>query len=153
MNYNFFLKTAFILSKESKCVSKQVGAILVHDYRIISTGYNGTPSGHLNCNEIFNINKFDREEHHQFSLQQELHSEQNCIAFAAKHGIPTENCTLFCTLEPCDDCLKLIIAAGIKNIFYLFDYDYSDKNNPLRQYVHIERINNDDINDFLLKIE
>ena len=149
MKHNFFLKSARILSEESKCVSKQVGAILVHEYRIISTGYNGTPAGHINCNEVFDPKNFNREEHHKFSSQQELHAEQNAIAFAAKHGIPTGDSTMYCTLEPCDDCLKLMIAAGVKKIYYINDYEYSDKNNPLRKYVHIEKITNEELEKFI----
>ena len=153
MKYNLFLKSAYLLGQESKCVSKQVGAILVHEYRIISTGYNGTPAGHANCNQVFNPKNFDREEHHKFSKQCELHAETNAIAFAAKHGNATNDSIMFCTLEPCDDCIKLMIASGVKSVYYLFDYDYSDKNNPLRQYLHIEKITNDELDKFLKMIK
>jgi len=65
----FFLKTAYLLGQESKCVSKQVGALIVLDGRIVSTGYNGTPKGYENCNEHFpNYNPAkDRESHHVWS--------------------------------------------------------------------------------------
>jgi len=153
MKHNYFLKSATLLSQESKCVSKQVGAILVHEYRTISTGYNGTPAGHVNCNQVFDPKNFDREEHHKFSLQRELHAEANAIAFAAKHGIATDDSTMYCTLEPCDDCLKLMIAAGVKKAYYLHDYDYADKNNPLRQDIQIEKITNEDLEKFLEMLE
>ena len=66
---NFFLKTAYLLGKQSKCVSKQVGAIIVKDNRIISTGYNGTPAGFQNCSEHFPFydSNLDREKHHIWS--------------------------------------------------------------------------------------
>ena len=59
----FFVKTALLLSQESKCVSKKVGSILVKDTRIISIGYNGTIPKFQNCCEKFDENNFDREEH------------------------------------------------------------------------------------------
>jgi dCMP deaminase len=149
MKHDFFLKTTINLAGESKCVSRQVGALIVHDNRIISTGYNGTPEGHVNCNQVFDKNNFIREEHHKFSEQQEIHAEQNAICFAAKHGISTNNATLYCSLEPCDTCLKVIIACGIKKIYYLNDYDLTDKNNPLRKTITIEKISNEEIDKFI----
>ena len=146
---NFFLKTAYLLGKESKCVSKQVGAIIVHENRIVATGYNGTPSGHINCNEMFDKNNFDREKHHDFSLREEIHAEANSISFSARHGILTEGATMYCTLEPCNDCLKLLLAAGIKKIYYMLDYEYSDRKNPLRKMIHIEKICNKELEKFM----
>lgn len=60
----FFLKTAYLLGRESKCVSKQVGCLIVKNGRIVSTGYNGTPPKFKNCNEVFDPKNFDREQHH-----------------------------------------------------------------------------------------
>ena len=62
MKHKFFIDTAIRLGQESKCVSKKVGAIIVRDGRIISTGYNGTISGYHNCNDIFDGEIFDKDE-------------------------------------------------------------------------------------------
>ena len=78
----FFMITAINLGKLSKCVSKKVGAIIVKNNRIISMGYNGTPRGVKNCCEIFDESNFDREEHHQWSKNSEIHAEMNAILFA-----------------------------------------------------------------------
>lgn len=125
----FFKKTVLNLAKESKCVSRQVGAIIVRDNRIISMGYNGTISGAKNCNEIFNFIKFNRDKHTAWSKNNELHAEQNAIIMAAKYGISIEGADCYCSLQPCSICLLSLTQAGIKNIFYVNDYDkcnYSD---------------------------
>jgi len=90
MKPHFFLKTAYLLGKESKCVSKQVGALIVRDNRVISMGYNGTPAGYENCCDHFpDYTKKDRDVHHKWSRIYEIHAEQNGIDFAAKHGVST----------------------------------------------------------------
>jgi len=121
----FFLKCAYLLGKQSKCVSKKVGAIIVKNGRIVSTGYNGTPSGYKNCNEYFkNYNpEIQREDHHKWSKKYEIHAEANAIAFAAKNDIGIDGAEIYSVLQPCDDCLKLIKAAGIKKIYFIFPYD------------------------------
>lgn len=130
MNINkhkIFLNIAEELSGLSHCISHKVGCILVKDGRIISTGYNGTPSGFTNCDELnktLNIHTIDgRNEHHIFSEKFEIHAEINAILCAAKNGISIENSILYCTLHPCYDCLKMICNSGIKTIIYRHEYD------------------------------
>jgi dCMP deaminase len=124
--HKIFMQTALLMSEMSKCVSYKVGAILVKDNRIISTGYNGTPAGYINCNEKFTDYSIDqREEHHKFSETFEIHAELNAILSAAKNGLSTNECTLYCTLQPCNDCLKMICNTGIKTIYYNKPYDKS----------------------------
>ncbi len=126
----FFKDTALNLAKQSKCVSRKVGCLIIKDGRIISMGYNGTPIGYVNCNEVFNEHKFDREKHHEWSHKHEIHAEQNALAFAAKNGVPIEGCIMICTLEPCNDCLKLIIQSGINELYYINKYDKRDQCDP-----------------------
>lgn len=118
-----FLKIAELYAEHSSCAKYKVGAILVKDKRIISTGYNGVPSGQIHCNEIFkNINfkedKVASEKHHLWSLQNEIHAEVNCILFAAKNGVSTLGTTIYVTLQPCIGCAKNIVAAGIKKVVF-----------------------------------
>jgi dCMP deaminase len=136
----FFLKTAYLLGQQSKCVSKKVGAIIVHEKRIISTGYNGTPSKFKNCNEIFDEKNFDREEHHKWSKIYETHSEMNALMYAAKNDIGVDNAEIYTILQPCDDCLKNIIAAGIKKIYYVYTYDKATKDNDLWNLIEYEKV-------------
>ncbi len=116
-----------VLERRSTCYRLQVAALLVSDDRIISSGWNGVPSNHKECKDVFNGYDINSEEFKQahtiFSLNNELHAEQNCIGYAARHGIKTANCDMVITLSPCTQCAKLIIAAGIKSIFYKRLYD------------------------------
>lgn len=135
-----FIEIAEKFAGHSTCVKRKVGAVLVKDLRILSTGYNGTPSGFCNCNVVFrdkdektgeiNLNtgiiyagksQFDNHEyitHHDFAERYEIHAEQNCLSFAAKNGVSTDGCTLYVTTAPCAQCAKLVIASGIKEVVY-----------------------------------
>lgn len=137
---DFFLKTALLLGQESKCVSRKVGALIVHENRIISTGYNGTPTKFPNCNEIFDPHNFDREEHHKWSKLYEIHAEMNAILFAAKEGNAIEDSVIYTILQPCDECLKNIVGSGIKKIYYVYPYDKSTKENILWKYIEHEQV-------------
>lgn len=130
--HDFFLSVARLFESRSTCSRVQVGAILVKDGRIISTGYNGVLPGAKHCNEMHfatvdwahtALDSDVSKEHHAFSSVNELHAEQNVIAFAARNGVCTDGCTLYTTLAPCPDCSKLIAAAGIKAVYYLQEYD------------------------------
>lgn len=136
----FFLNTAELLAKESKCVSLQVGAVIVKDYRIISMGYNGTVSGSTNCNEALETHCFNREEHSSWSDSHEIHAEMNALMFAAKYGISVNDATLYCTYEPCDNCLKNIIQAGIKKVIYINPYKRDKCKSKYRNNDFIELI-------------
>lgn len=132
---DFFKETVISVSKLSKCVSHKVGSIIVKDERIISMGYNGTPTGFKNCCDTFDKDNFDREEHHKWSLIHEIHSEVNSITFAAKNNISTENAIMFCTLQPCNDCMKMILQAGIKELYYINEYDKTLQSNDFNKYL------------------
>jgi len=148
---DFFIKTALLLSQKSKCVSKKVGSVIVHDNRIISMGYNGTPSGFINCCDHFDTTYLPvlRNVHHEWSDKFEIHSELNAIIFCAKHGINIQNAEIYVTLFPCDQCIKNLIQSGIKKIYYLYEYDKGDITNPLCSYIEIECLLNDEIKNFI----
>jgi len=146
---NFFLKTAYLLGQESKCVSKQVGCVIAKDKRIISTGYNGTPPGFKNCNEVFDKDNFDREEHHKWSKIYEIHAEMNALAYAARNDIGIDGAELYTILQPCDDCLKNIIAAGIKKIYYVIPYDKASLDNKLWSKIENEMVIDSKLNKWL----
>lgn len=118
-----FINIALEIATASKCVSKQVGAVIVKDGRILSTGYNGTPAGYRNCCDHWE-NEYTKE-HHDWSKTYEIHAEMNALIWAARKGISIEDATIYVTLEPCSECSKNLIAAGIKRIVYLTPYEHT----------------------------
>ncbi len=119
-----FINIAREIASASKCVSKQVGAVIVKDGRILSTGYNGTPAGYINCSEHWK-NEYTKD-HHEWSKTYEIHAEMNAIIWAARKGISIEDATIYVTLEPCADCSKNLIASGIKRIVYDKSYEHTN---------------------------
>lgn len=113
----YFMDIAALVSKRSTCRRRGVGAVLVRDRRILSTGYNGAPSGMRHCLDIgclreqLNIPSGERHE-----LCRGLHAEQNAIIQAAFHGVSVNGSTLYCTNHPCVICSKMIINAGIVHV-------------------------------------
>ena len=115
-----FINKAKEIASASKCVSKSVGAVIVKDGRILSTGYNGTPPGYTNCNDYWD-NKYTKE-HHEWSKTYEIHAEMNAIIWAARKGISIEGATIYVTLEPCNHygktppCTEKILQVGISQV-------------------------------------
>ena len=107
-----YLEMAHIWAKNSYCIRRHVGALIVKDRMIISDGYNGTPSGFENICE-------DEEEKTKPYV---LHAEANAITKVAKSNNSSEGATLYVTSAPCMECSKLIIQAGIKRVVYSDDY-------------------------------
>lgn len=137
LNDKFFLDVTSRLAEESHCISLHVGAVIVRDKRIISMGYNGTPEGLPNCDDQFAKSIFKREEHHEWSLVNEIHAEMNALMYAAKNGIPVQDCTIYVTHKPCYECMKNISQSGIKRVVYLHDYKYSDISEGTSKYMGV----------------
>jgi len=122
----YFFQIAQQVATRSTCMRRQVGAVLVKDKRILSTGYNGAPRGISHCIEVgclrdeLGIPSGERHE-----LCRALHAEQNAIAQSALHGVKIEGSTLYCTHQPCSLCAKMIINAGILEVY--FDQGYPDE--------------------------
>ena len=113
LNDRSFINIAKEIAKASKCVSKQVGAVIVKDGRILSTGYNGTPAGYKNCSEHWN-GEYTKD-HHEWSKTYEIHAEMNAIIWAARKGISIEGATIYVTLEPCEHTNSEVISKFIKD--------------------------------------
>lgn len=123
-----FKKILSIIEERSTCARVQVGALITKDDRVISTGWNGSPAGLEHCIDKFKEIKdeaFFMDIHKDFSERFESHGEQNAIAAAAKNGIALADSTIFTTVAPCTTCAKLIIGAGIKEVYYIREYDRS----------------------------
>ena len=120
---NYFMSLAELVSTRSTCLRRKVGAVIVKDKRILSSGYNGAPSGVTHCEitgclrEKLKVPSGERHE-----LCRGLHAEQNAIIQAAYHGVEIKDSFIYCTNLPCIICSKMIINAGIKKIFYKEGY-------------------------------
>jgi len=122
----YFFQIAQQVATRSTCMRRQVGAVLVKDKRLLSTGYNGAPRGISHCIDAGCLReqlKVPSGERHE--LCRALHAEQNAIAQAALHGVKIEGSTLYCTHQPCVLCAKMIINAGIVEVY--FDEGYPDE--------------------------
>jgi len=111
----YFMGITFEVARRSTCNRAQVGAIIVRDKRILTTGYNGSPAGLAHCTDegCLVVNGH---------CVRTLHAEQNAIIQAALHGVSTAGATIYVTHQPCLVCAKMIINAGIARVVYGGDY-------------------------------
>lgn len=119
----YFLELAHLVSKRSTCLRRKVGAVIVKDKHILSTGYNGAPKGIAHCEVTGCLRerlKVPSGERHE--LCRGLHAEQNAIIQAALYGVSLNKATLYCSNLPCSICAKMIINAGIKNVVSTSSY-------------------------------
>ena len=119
----YFLKMTHIVAERSTCLRRQVGAVLVRDKRILSTGYNGAPKGIHHCGEVGCLRdelKVPSGERHE--LCRALHGEMNALLQCAVHGVSAAGSTLYCTNQPCGLCAKMIINAGVERMVVIGGY-------------------------------
>ena len=135
LRLNAHLQVAKAYASLSKAKRLQVGAVIIKDDRPISVGYNGCVSGGSNICEI----EIDGE---LVTKPEVIHGESNAINFAAKNGIPTNECTLVITHSPCFGCAKSILQAGIKEVYYETEFRDLEGVKFLKQYIKCERIEN-----------
>ena len=111
-----YIRMAGIWAENSYCTRRQVGALIVKNQRIISDGYNGTPSGFENiCEDDNGVTK-----------PYVLHAEANAITKIARSNNSSDGATLYVTASPCIECAKLIIQSGIKRVVYSEKYRLED---------------------------
>lgn len=107
----YFMSLALLISSRSPSKRLKVGSVIVKDNRVISSGYNGFPSGAPHESIM--------RDGHEINT---IHSEQNSISDSAKRGVAIQEATIYITHFPCINCVKYIISSGIKQIVYLDDY-------------------------------
>lgn len=117
-----FMDLTKTIAKWSSCYkdNRSIGAIIVKNKRILTTGYNGAPAGIKSCKEKGEClrQKLDIPSGKQHELCFAIHAEQNAIIQAAKLGVSIEGATLYCTHQPCVICSKMIVNAGIERVIY-----------------------------------
>lgn len=122
---NYFMEITKVVAKRATCVKRSVGAIIVKEKRVLSTGYNGAPKGLAHCEVVGCIRKeMNIPSGQRHELCRGLHAEQNAIIQAAWDGVKIEGSTLYCTHQPCVICVKMMINAGIKRV--VFEGSYPD---------------------------
>lgn len=107
----YFMNIAEQVATRSTCDRKHIGAVIVRERTILSTGYNGSIKGAPHCDDIGH----DMENGH---CVRTVHAEANAVAQAAKHGVAIDNSEIYITASPCLTCFKLIANAGIKVVYY-----------------------------------
>lgn len=120
---DYFMEITGTVAKRSTCLRRNVGAIIVRDNRILTTGYNGAPSGLAHCLDIGCTRErrgVPSGERHE--LCRGLHAEQNAILQAAVHGITIAGGTFYVTHQPCVLCAKMMANARIVKVIYRGDY-------------------------------
>ena len=121
--HTYFIQIAKLVSTRSTCIRRKVGAVLVKENRILSTGYNGAPQGLTHCLEIGCLREeMGIESGKQHELCRGLHAEQNAIIQAARYGISTRGAICYTTTSPCIICMKMLIQAGVKKIITIESY-------------------------------
>jgi dCMP deaminase len=120
---NYFMAIASVVATRSTCLRRKVGAVIVRDRQIISTGYNGAPKGVPHCAEVGCLReKLGIPSGERHEICRGAHAEINAIAQAAATGTITAGADLYCTHEPCSFCTKAMINAGIRRVLYVFPY-------------------------------
>ena len=137
-----FIELAWTIGSWSSCYqeNRHIGAVIVKNKRILTTGYNGAPAGIKSCTEKgecmrrkLNIPSGTRHE-----LCYAIHAEQNAICQAAKRGVSIEGATLYCKLAPCRTCAMLLIACGIKRIVAEYKYHKGAESEEMLKTAGIE---------------
>jgi len=147
---DWFMKFACVTSERSTCARIQTGAVLVKDDRIVSVGLNGSLPGDEHCcdywydkysndknlditwEEYLQTHEF-KEQHHEWAISREFHAEANCILWSSKNGSATKDTTMYTVFSPCLNCAKIILGAGIKEVYYKVLYERDQKGLELLQ--------------------
>jgi dCMP deaminase len=131
----YYMSLAVAVRNNANCWGSEVGAALVRNDRVISTGYNGTPAKFINCREggclrCEERHKLDEDPNYESAHREVMegkaldicfcvHAEQNALLSAAKHGIEVDGSVLYVTHQPCFSCLKESIQAGVRQVIFL----------------------------------
>jgi len=119
----YFMSIAYQVATRSTCIRRKVGALLVRDKRILTTGYNGPPSGLPHCTDVGCLrDKLGVPAGQRHELCRGLHAEQNALIQAAIYGVSVKGATLYCTHYPCSLCAKMLINAGVVKVVVAEEY-------------------------------
>lgn len=126
-NDQYYMNIAIAVRKKANCLGRKVGAVIVRENRIISTGYNGTPEGITNCTDGGCVRCRERGTYKGsvgYDVCVCVHAEQNALITAARFGNAVEGSVVYSTLRPCFDCTKAALQAKVAAIYYLHEWQY-----------------------------
>jgi len=119
----YFMRMAELASTRSTCLRRQVGAVIVKEKRVLSTGYNGAPKGLKHCAEVGCLRQqLNVPSGTMHELCRGVHAEQNAVIQAAYFGVSIKDSTIYTTAFPCVVCAKILVNAGVIEVVYRDDY-------------------------------
>jgi dCMP deaminase len=126
----YFMGLAMAVRARANCLGSRVGAVIVKDWRVLSTGYNGTPSKMENCMDggcerCAHPERFESGKGYDVCIC--VHAEQNALLAAARFGISVEGGTLYTTMRPCFGCTKELLQAGVERVVYIHHWVHPDR--------------------------
>jgi dCMP deaminase len=122
-NDTYFMRMAELVATRSTCLRRNVGAVVVKEKRVLTTGYNGAPKGLRHCGEVGCVRMQNHvESGTRHELCRGVHAEQNAVIQAAYFGVSIKDSTIYTTNFPCVMCAKILVNAGIREIVYKDDY-------------------------------
>ena len=125
----YFMGLAIAVRTRANCLGSRGGAVVLKDWRGLSTGYNGTPSKMPNCldggcERCAHPERFESGKGYDLCIC--VHAEQNCLLAAARFGISVEGATIYTTMRPCFGCTKELLQAGVERVVYIHDWKHPD---------------------------
>lgn len=130
----YFMKIAYLVAERSTCVRHHVGAVIVKDKRMLTTGYNGAASGQKDCLELGCLrekNNIPSGTRHE--ICRAIHAEQNAIIQAGLHGVNIKDATIYCTHPPCILCAKMLANAQIRRFVTSGEYPDEEAKKLLKE--------------------
>ena len=136
----YYMTIAMAVRKKANCLGRKVGAIIVKENRIISTGYNGTPEGMTNCTDggcerCKNKDIYAKSTGYDVCIC--VHAEQNALITAARFGNSIEGSDVYSTLRPCFECTKAMLQAKVRTIYFIHDWKHPVESLQ-QQYTHLQ---------------
>lgn len=126
---DYFMEVARTVAKRATCDRGRSGCVIVKDKRILCTGYVGSPIGVDHCDEIGHemLETYNEKGEKSMHCIRTSHAEQNALAQAARFGTAIDGATLYCRMEPCYTCAKMIINSGLKRVVAEMRYHAADR--------------------------
>jgi dCMP deaminase len=126
----YYMNIAVAVRRRANCKGSRIGAVVVKDGRIVSTGYNGTPENMTNCIDggcyrCANRDQFPSGTGYDLCIC--VHAEQNAILTAARFGISIENSVVYTTMRPCFGCTKEMLQAHVQSVYFIHDWSHPNE--------------------------